>query len=105
MHRSPFHVRCYARREAGQWVALCIDLGLAVQADTCEEVKAKLESQINDYVHEALTVDRAHAAELLNRPAPLRYRLEYHALHLWQRLLAVPESRKRAFQELVAVPA
>jgi len=105
MPHTRFHVRCYARREGDQWVALCIDLGLAVQGESCEEVKTKLEVQINDYVHEALTVDRDHAADLLNRPAPFRYRLEYHALRLWQRLFAIPESRMRAFQELVAVPA
>jgi len=105
MRQTPFHVRCYARREGNQWIAICIDLGLAVQGESCDEVKSKLESQINDYVHDALTVDRAHAADLLNRPAPLRYRLEYHTLRLWQALFSIPKTQARAFRELVAVPA
>jgi len=64
MQPSPFYLRCYARRQADLWVAVCIDLGLAVQGDSYGEVKAKLEAQMQDYVREALTVDRAHAADL-----------------------------------------
>jgi len=106
MQSSPFHLRCYARRQANQWVAVCIDLGLAAQGDSYGDVKAKLEAQMQDYVHEALTVDRAHAADLLRRKAPLPQRLEYYLIYLWQGLWGRRERRARhAFEELVAVPA
>jgi len=106
MQSNPFYVRCYARREAAHWVAVCIDLGLAVQGDTCAEVKSKLEAQMNDYVHDALTTDRAHAADLLRRKAPLRQRVEYYLTCLMQTVFGWREPRTRqAFEELVAVPA
>jgi len=106
MQTNPFYVRCYARREANQWIAVCIDLGLAVQGDTCADVKARLEAQVNDYVREALTVDRAQAADLLRRKAPLRQRAEYYLICLWQAVFWRREPRARqAFEELVAVPA
>jgi hypothetical protein len=105
MRRNPFYVRCYAKLDGDQWVAVCIDLGLAAQADTCDEVKAKLDVQINDYVFEALTVDRAHAADLLRRQAPLKNRLEYHLFWLMQKITPEVKKREYAFQELLAVPA
>jgi len=105
MQSNPFYVRCYARTEANQWVAICIDLGLAVQGDSWEEVKVKLESQVRDYVHEALTMDRAHAADLLRRKAPLQQRLEYYLICLGQAFLGQRTKRARhAFEDLVEVP-
>lgn len=103
-NRKPFYVRCYAKPEGDQWVALCIDLTLAAQADSFEQAKFKLEQQINHYVHDALTVDREHADELLNRKAPLANRFEYHMISLVQALRPAPKC-ERAFEELVAVPA
>jgi len=106
MSSHPFYVRCYARCDAGQWVAVCIDLGLAAQGETWEEVKGKLEAQVNDYVHEALTADRTHANDLLRRKAPLRQRLEYYLIWLGQAFLGRRAGRGRhAFEELVPVAA
>ena len=51
-------LRCYLKKRDGQWVAVCIDLCLAAQADTASEARRRLEAQIVDYVEEALTVDR-----------------------------------------------
>lgn len=84
--RKPLVFRCFARRTEGLWVAMCIDLTLAVQGDTLDEVKAKLGEQITEYVHTALTVDHAYAEQLLSRVAPWRYRAEYHAISLLIRL-------------------
>lgn len=103
--RKPFHVRCYAKQEGDQWVAICIDLCLAAQADSYEEAKNKLEIQVNDYVHEALTVDREHAYTLLTRKAPLAHRIEYRLLSLRQMLTPRPPRDKRAFEELVTAHA
>lgn len=70
-------IRCYVKRSRDQWVAVCVDLCLAAQADTQREAKEKLVAQIHSYVEEALTVDRDFADELLNRKAPMRQRMEY----------------------------
>lgn len=108
--RNPFYVRCYAKRIDGQWVAVCIDLCLAAQADTYQEAKAKLEAQIQEYVYEALTIDREHAQDLLNRKAPLANRIEYLLIRLaeWFRNRGTREQvcrPSRAFEELISVPA
>ncbi|MEB1099662.1 hypothetical protein VDP44_10740 [Xanthomonas campestris pv. campestris] len=105
MRPNPFVVRCYAKRTGGQWVAICIDLGLATQSDSFEEARDKLDAQIRDYVHEALTVDRQHAGVLLSRKAPLANQLEYHAIRVIQKLFPQKREKECAFNELVSVPA
>jgi len=86
-------LRCYLKQSDGQWVAICVDLCLAAQADTASDARRKLESQIVSYVEEALTVDRDSASELLSRKAPIGQRIEYalirvaHDLHLLKRNL------------------
>jgi hypothetical protein len=62
-------IRCFAQGSGDVWEAFSLELGLAAQASSLEEVKAKLESMIETYVCEALTVDREHAQQLLSRKA------------------------------------
>ena len=67
-------MRCYAEKIEDQWQAFCLDLTLAAQADSFEEVKVKLEAMIVDYVTDALSgQDKEFAESLLPRPAPFRY--------------------------------
>lgn len=70
-------VRCMAWQESGVWVAVCLDFSLAVQGDNPGDVRSKLHEQIASYVNDAMTVDAAHAHELLTRRAPLRDQLRY----------------------------
>lgn len=78
MRAEQLVVRCYAEPEGSQWVAVCVDLSLAAQADSFAEVKTKLDYQIREYVFDALAgEDRAHAHYLLTRKAPLRFWLKY----------------------------
>jgi hypothetical protein len=62
-------IRCFMQGSGDQWEAFTLEFGLAAQASSAEEAKAKLESMIESYVREALTVDRAHARQLLSRKA------------------------------------
>lgn len=76
-------VRCYAeRQEDGVWSAICIDFSLAAQGESFEEAKRRLDVQISDYVHEALTIDRDHAEYLLSRKAPWQQLAKWHWLSL-----------------------
>jgi hypothetical protein len=62
-------------------VAVCIDLSLAAQADSMKEAIQKLESMIDTYVNEALSIHKDYAHQLLTRKAPLSQMLTYyHAL-------------------------
>ena len=72
-------LRCMAYKEDGLFVAVCIDLSLAAQANTIEEAQAKLESQIMDYIEEAIN-DAEYTEQLLSRKAPLSLIWKYHLL-------------------------
>lgn len=72
-------LRCYAERKEGYWQAFCIDLCLAVQGDSCEEVTRKLHEQIRDYLSDIVDgEDQPYAAQLLTRKAPLSQIAKYH---------------------------
>jgi len=82
-------IRCIAMREGGQWVAICLPFDLAAQADTLNDVKAKLDAQIDTYLREALSgQDREHASMLLSRRAPMKYWALYFMAAAIQRIHA-----------------
>lgn len=101
MKPADFVVRCMARREGDLYVAVCIDLTLAAQGKTFEEARDKLHAQIRDYVKQALTVDRKHAAALLTRKGPLADRLRFR----WCELKAsiAPKLKKFLYRETLPV--
>jgi len=72
-------LRCYVEKQGSQWLACCLDLCLATQADSLLEAKEKLRNQINEYVYDALVgEDQAFAEQLLRRRAPLGDWLKYY---------------------------
>lgn len=93
MKPKDLYLRCYAyRAKDGLWYGVCLDLCLAVQGDRYSDVKARLHSQIADYVREALTIDSEHAEALLSRKAPLSQFVHYY----WIKFnLALAHSRLR----------
>ena len=71
------YLRCMAYHQDGVFVAACLDLSLAAQADSMEEAMQKLELQITDYIAEAVS-DPEYAQDLIfNRKAPLSMWLKY----------------------------
>ncbi|WP_426576784.1 DUF1902 domain-containing protein [Xenorhabdus stockiae] len=58
------------------FIAACLDLSLAAQADSIDEAINKLEAQVNDYLEEAAS-EREYAKQLINRKAPLSMWLKY----------------------------
>lgn len=78
MKSSELILRCYAKEEEGAWVAVCLDLNLAAQADSVDEAKQKLLSMIESYVTEALTTDSRYADQLLTRKAPWAEWVKYY---------------------------
>jgi predicted RNase H-like HicB family nuclease len=71
-------LRCYVKKENTQWVAVCIDLSLAAQANSSKEAISKLESMIQTYIEDALGKHKEYAEQLLSRKAPLSQRFFYH---------------------------
>lgn len=79
MRANELLLRCYAERKHGIWQAFCIDLNLAAQGDSFEEVRKKLEDMVFEYVYDAVAGEhREHAEYLLNRKAPLYFRAKWH---------------------------
>lgn len=73
-------LRCYAECIDGQWHAFCLDLCLAAQGESFQEVRRMLEAMIKEYVVDALVgADKEFAGMLLRRPAPLKYWVKYYA--------------------------
>lgn len=83
----PKKVRCYAEFKDGHWQAFCLDFTLAVQGDSLQEVKDKLNRQVVSYVRDALTIDAEHAEELFARRAPMTWYAKFHAMNAWFRLV------------------
>ena len=63
-------LRCMAYQQNGVYVAACLDLSLAAQADTMQDAVKKLDEQIKDFFTEALS-EPEYAKQLLSRKAPL----------------------------------
>lgn len=74
-------LRCMAYKQDGVFVAVCLDLSLAAQADSLQGAKEALEAQIMDYIQEALD-EPQYASDLLNRKAPLPLWLKYYYISL-----------------------
>ena len=78
MNPKQMILRCYAEKKDGIWQAFCIDLNLAVQGETRDEVRAKLQRQIGSYLYDALEgEDKKYATQLLSRKAPIIFRAKY----------------------------
>lgn len=104
MRSYPLVFRCYAETEGDQWLAFCIDLTLAAQADTYQEARTKLHKQIASYVYDAIAgADQAHATYLLTRKAPLRYRVKYHAIAVFCRVRDAKKRMSKVFVEALNV--
>jgi len=73
---------CVVRGHTDHWEGFCLDLDLAVQGRTYDQVRDGLLKAINGYIDAALLEDEQTRNELLNRRAPLRVRL-YWALQLF----------------------
>ena len=80
-------LRCFAKKENNYWVAVCVDLSLATQADSFEAAQQKLDEQVKSYINEALSIHREYADELLTRKAPLSLMIEYYKIKVLSRAL------------------
>ena len=72
-------LRCYGERKGNIWQAFCVDLNLAVQGNSLQEVQSKLHQQVSSYLYDALEgEDKEYAEQLLNRKAPLYFWIKYY---------------------------
>jgi hypothetical protein len=65
------NLHCFARGHGLDWEAICIDLDIAVQGRSFNEVRQLLEEAVASYVEAADEENDETRAKLLNRRAPL----------------------------------
>ncbi len=67
-------LRCYGRKtEKGNLVGVCLDLDIAVEAESIEGLKIKMRQAVASYLGAVLdTDDKASIPHLLPRRAPLK---------------------------------
>lgn len=73
------NLRCMAYSQDGIYIAACLDLSLAAQADSLKEAMDKLEAQIKDYFEEVAS-DPQYANQLCHRKAPLSMWVKYWSI-------------------------
>ncbi len=108
MKTTDLILRCYAKKEDDDlWVAVCLDLTLAAQAETFEEARKKLHEQISEYLFDALAgEDQDYAAAFLTRRAPAGEWVRYYSIkarcklqHLIYRTHSILNGSVRLFKE------
>lgn len=75
-------LHCYAEGRDGEWEAICLDLDIAVQGHSFEEVFRSLREAIALYLESVTELPDAERQRLLHRPAPTTVRMKFllHAL-------------------------
>ena len=102
MKTSDLLLRCYASKVGDQWQAFCIDLNLAAQGDSFDEVRSKLKNMIKDYLIDSLAgEDQEYADQLLQRKAPFGIIAEYHWYQFLTRIGILSDSLHRLFKTQV----
>ena len=97
----PTFVRCYARPEGDHYIGQCLELDLAVQADSLAEVRRKMEECLQSYLE---SLDAANVRELFPRPAPPHVWLDYYRVYLLvtlHRLLRQLGTNVQVFREQI----
>ncbi len=100
MKATQLVLRCYAENSGNQWQAICLDLNLAAQADTFDEVESKLREMINEYVYDALVgEDKEYADYFLSRKAPLSVWAKYYFQCNLAKVVSLKNNVHRFFKE------
>lgn len=96
-------LRCFAEPKNGQWQAFCLELDLAAQGDSFQQVRQKLDEMICSYVEDALVgEDREFGMQLLfERRAPASLYLKYYTYKALGHTLKKIKDGAQVFQELL----
>lgn len=76
-------VLCFIHGSRDDWQGICVDLDIAVQGRSFDEVKDLLSISIGSYIESALAEEPAVRDQLLNRKSPVLVRLRHALSFLW----------------------
>jgi hypothetical protein len=66
----------YARGHDGSWEAICPEVNIAVQGQSCEGVRHLLEEAVSSYIEDAMNETPENAFRLMNRRVPFWLRVK-----------------------------
>lgn len=77
---------CYVRGQGSLWEGICVDLDIAVQAESQKEAFLLLETSVLEYLRSLADETPEVRQKLLNRKAPFRVRAALALDLLWHTL-------------------
>jgi hypothetical protein len=93
---------CYAKQRDGAWEAICVDLDIAIQGSSFDEVRDLLNTAVATYVADAANETDEDRERLLSRRAPWYVRASLHTRFL---AAGFDHRRKSALQAIFPVYA
>jgi predicted RNase H-like HicB family nuclease len=90
-------LHCYAEGRDGDWEAVCLDLDIAVQGRSFEEVFDSLQEAISLYLKTAADLPVDQRPALFHRPVPFMVRLKFLA-HAARGLFAYSDGDRQRHQ-------
>lgn len=100
---SKLVLRCYGHRTStGKWYGVCLELNIAVEAESSIQLKKKLYEQITSYIDAVLdTDDHDSIPYLFSRKAPIQDWVRYYCI---KGLISIGELKnKLVFKEFIPV--
>jgi hypothetical protein len=67
-------LECIAHGSGNDWQAICLDLDIAVQAQSLHEVTRILQESVSTYIQDAMEQDEPTRTQMLNRSVPFSVR-------------------------------
>ena len=98
-----FVLRCYGRElSKDNWYGVCINLNLAVEASSKEELLREMSAVIKSYLETVLdTKDVKSIPELLSRKAPLSDHIIYCFIAFMYHINNIPKNKFFKFKEFI----
>ena len=103
MNSKKLILRCYGRQlDRQKWYAVCLDLNLAVEASSLNEMREKMKEVIESYLETVLdTKDVTSIPGLLSRRAPLADWLFYYYIACMYHITHLPQNKLFNFEEFI----
>jgi predicted RNase H-like HicB family nuclease len=98
------NLRCYAEGRDGDWEAICLDLDIAVQGSSFEEVFSSLQKAISLYLDSVTELPPQERQALLRRPAPFPVRVRF-LTHVLRGLFADSDGDRQRHQFTMSLAA
>jgi hypothetical protein len=81
-----YPLECIAHGSGNEWQAICLDLDIAVQAQSLHDVTRILQESVASYIHDAMEQDEPLRSEMLNRSVPFSVRAAWALRLFWATL-------------------